>query len=396
MAEDHRSRGPPPRDIAEDTQYPPPPGEDDERARSYHLPPPPTMTPGVTLPSIQDSQGTYGPPAAARGYPPPDPRSRGGYSASPTNSNGYPPPPGSNVYLPPVYAAQDPRFDPAAYYAHGRPPYADPYAAYPGYRGPPGMPYPYPPDYARAAGGAQAQQAAPRQRTSIACRYCRKRKIRCSGYQNTTNGKCTNCDKLRIECVFQPVSSNATQAFIPVNAIPGGVPPGTPLYGAYGQPLPPAGAGPGYGAPPPPHDYPMALASPTTSYPPPMDERAEADWRRSRPQDDEHARRLPPPGPYQDEDPRRRSPASNQSSNTPPTSYIQQQQGGMREVDRTPTPQRNSPAGGAPAGAATTTAGSTSTIMSLGNLMDHAPGGARGETGRDIDKNMLGRLNRRS
>jgi hypothetical protein len=41
------------------------------------------------------------------------------------------------------------------------------------------------------------------------------------------------------ECIFQPVSSSSSTAFIPVSAVPSGVPPGTQLFGAYGQPLSP-------------------------------------------------------------------------------------------------------------------------------------------------------------
>ena len=98
---------------------------------------------------------------------------------------------------------------------------------------------------------ATQQQAKPRQRISIACSYCRKKKvaqyccisacfgnasadlttrqIRCSG--STTNGKCTNCDNLRINCIFQPVVSYL------VSLVPDGAPPG--IYEAYGQPPPP-------------------------------------------------------------------------------------------------------------------------------------------------------------
>jgi hypothetical protein len=39
------------------------------------------------------------------------------------------------------------------------------------------------------------------------------------------------------ECFFQPVSSSSSTVFIPASAVLGGVPPGRPLDGAYGQPL---------------------------------------------------------------------------------------------------------------------------------------------------------------
>ncbi|KAJ5945990.1 hypothetical protein N7454_002829 [Penicillium verhagenii] len=82
---------------------------------------------------------------------------------------------------------------------------------------PPGGPYAADP-YGQP--GVVYQAAAPRQRTAIACRYCRRRK-----------------------CMFTPVSSQA-QAFVPAHAAyphlrnsgPRGG--GVTLYGAHGQPLP--------------------------------------------------------------------------------------------------------------------------------------------------------------
>ncbi|KAL8816945.1 MAG: hypothetical protein Q9191_008237 [Dirinaria sp. TL-2023a] len=118
-------------------------------------------------------------------------------------------------------------------------------------------------------------QPAPRQRTAIACRYCRRRKIRCSGFEASEDGRCTNCQRFQQECIFTPVSSQA-QAFVPAhtayphlrNAGPmqpqrGGralypQPGQTPIYGAHGQPLgtlPPQGVDPYQ--PPPPQGYPM-------------------------------------------------------------------------------------------------------------------------------------------
>ena len=154
----------------------------------------------VTLPSIQDPHGAYGPsanrawesraggyaasPASTNGYPPPGSgASNSGYSPSPS-ANPYPPPGPSSGYLPPVQPhPQDSRssFPPdprAQYYGAGPGPvsYNDPYGyAYRPDRGPPGV---YPAEYARSApaGGGPIQQA-PRQRTSIACRYCRRRKV---------------------------------------------------------------------------------------------------------------------------------------------------------------------------------------------------------------------------
>ncbi|PNS14801.1 hypothetical protein CAC42_2030 [Sphaceloma murrayae] len=109
-------------------------------------------------------------------------------------------------------------------------------------------------------------QPAPRQRTAIACRYCRRRKIRCSGFDQSEDGRCTNCQRFSQECIFTPVSQQ-TQAFVPAHAVmrgqSGQMPP--QLYGAYGQPLP-AGQ---YGYPPqyapPPNGY-----QPPPGYGPPM------------------------------------------------------------------------------------------------------------------------------
>jgi hypothetical protein len=204
MAEEHRSRGPSRSDQRE-SQYPLPPGEEEDRARGipYH-PRPPMAAGAVTLPSIQDPNGPYGPPAG-RAW---DPRAAN-YGASPNSANGYPPPgsapshqssysppassyppPAGSQYLPPVqphpsdsmssYPPQDPRGP--HYYASQRsmPPASYPPESY-GYpyrqdRGP----HSYHADYAQGGPGPAAmqhQQAAPRQRTSIACRYCRRRKV---------------------------------------------------------------------------------------------------------------------------------------------------------------------------------------------------------------------------
>ncbi|PGH26366.1 hypothetical protein AJ80_01863 [Polytolypa hystricis UAMH7299] len=88
--------------------------------------------------------------------------------------------------------------------------------------------------------------AAPRQRTAIACRYCRRRKIRCSGFDSAQDGRCSNCVRFNQECMFTPVSSQAAHAFVPAHTLlrtqggsraPGRLE-GLVLYGAHGQPLP--------------------------------------------------------------------------------------------------------------------------------------------------------------
>jgi len=121
---------PPPREG--ESQYPPPPGEEEDRARqAYHHQRAPSSSSGMTLPSISPYDPQYAQP-----------------------QNGYAPDPRA------LYQPQDP------------------------YRGQPGpiAPYrddrAYQQDYGR--GGPQQMsfnQSAPRQRTAIACRYCRRRKV---------------------------------------------------------------------------------------------------------------------------------------------------------------------------------------------------------------------------
>lgn len=123
--QDHSGGYPPPRDSRDysESQYPPPPGEEDDRARAYHHQRIPSAPGSVTLPSISP----YGVP---NGYAP-DPR---GYQQPPYRE----PPPGA-------------------------------------YRDDRGYP---PQDYGRGAPQHMAfSQSAPRQRTAIACRYCRRRKV---------------------------------------------------------------------------------------------------------------------------------------------------------------------------------------------------------------------------
>ena len=112
---------PPPR---QESQYPPPPGEEDERAPPYHQRAPSNTN--IILPAMSP----YGDPQ---------------YSQP---QNGYP--------------------DPRGYQAD---PYRAPQQSYRDDRG-------YQQDHGR--GGPQHMafsQSAPRQRTAIACRYCRRRKV---------------------------------------------------------------------------------------------------------------------------------------------------------------------------------------------------------------------------
>lgn len=152
----------------------------------------------------------------------------------------YPPPPDQDraYYPPPQYP---PPANMAAIHPHAQ--------GQDAYRLPP-PPGAYRPDAYGQQPAAQVvhyQAAAPRQRTAIACRYCRRRKIRCSGFENNPQGRCTNCARFNQECMFTPVSSQA-QAFVPAQvAYPHlrnqpdgrGSNPGVTLYGAHGQPLPP-------------------------------------------------------------------------------------------------------------------------------------------------------------
>ncbi|KAM7220014.1 hypothetical protein V8F06_004528 [Rhypophila decipiens] len=415
MADNHRgSRGYPPRETSDGSSYPPPPDDESDRRRQYPLPSGPPSS--MSLPPMSAYQPVAPPPPPAAMYPPdpryPDPRyaqdQRAWPSEPPATANGYAPP-AEPRYPPPPSSDRRPYDDrsryegPRQYDEHSRqydrPAYPDPYYgtqadaqrpapyAYAPYA--PQHGYQYPPQQQPPP---QQPQAAPRQRTSIACRYCRKRKIRCSGYANTPNGKCTNCDKLKIDCVFQPVSSNASTAFVPVSAIAGGVPPGTLLYGAYGQPLAPTSgqSGPGpqtYSVTP--SDYPPPPAhSPTTSQYPPLDDR-ERDMarRRTRPPEDGHDLRLPPPNYPKDDDPRRRSPSSNHSNGTPPMAYHSYPPTGY---DQGPSDaaRRTSPTGPPP------TSQPAANPMSLNHLIGSPESRDRGP-GRDIDRSMLGKLDRR-
>ncbi|KAH7113074.1 hypothetical protein EDB81DRAFT_826621 [Dactylonectria macrodidyma] len=175
---------------------------------------------GLSYPSTQRD----GPPHGIGGYPPPP-------TAEPPPGT-YPPPDQRRGY----YRPPGP--------AYGRGPYpSGPYYAYRGQQ-PQG---PQPPngfrDYRAHRGPGAAPRptrAAPGQRTLIACQYCRTRKIRCSGYQSAPEGKCQNCVWKNQPCIFQLVSSTNSTPFVPLPAVPGGVLPGTQLFGAHGQPLAPS------------------------------------------------------------------------------------------------------------------------------------------------------------
>ncbi|KAK5807378.1 hypothetical protein VI817_001636 [Penicillium citrinum] len=187
----------------------------------------------------------------------------------------YPPPPADQdrAYYPPPHQYPPPA-NMAAIHPHAQG--QDPYRLPP----PPGA---YRPDaYGQPPAATQVvhhyQAAAPRQRTAIACRYCRRRKIRCSGFETSTDGRCTNCIRFNQECMFTPVSSQA-QAFVPAQvayphlrnqqAAGRGSNPGMTLYGAHGQPLPPQQQ-PETTLPPPPGMYGHPYARPMDGAPPPL------------------------------------------------------------------------------------------------------------------------------
>ncbi|KAK3673181.1 hypothetical protein LTR78_007021 [Recurvomyces mirabilis] len=175
------------------------------------------------------------------------------------------------------------------------------------YRALPAPPHMYAPPYPQPPMGAYPPpQPAPRQRTAIACRYCRRRKIRCSGFDQSEDGRCTNCQRFSQECVFTPVSAQ-TQAFVPAHTVWRGQnpPPNTQLYGAYGQPLPQHGqrdpyAQPQQGGqyPPPPQGYQQPpMYQPQQGQPPNMQPLQGQQSGAKRSNDEPHTPTLPPPNP---------------------------------------------------------------------------------------------------
>ncbi|KAF2083166.1 hypothetical protein K490DRAFT_60725 [Saccharata proteae CBS 121410] len=211
------------------------------------------------------------PPPANGAYPPPPPP---------------PPPPPQQHQQPLPPPPSDPRSDMTS--LQQQQPYRlpAPHQMYPG--PPPPDPYRQPPPHMY-----QQHQPAPRQRTAIACRYCRRRKIRCSGFEASEDGRCTNCVRFSQDCIFTPVSAQ-TQAFVPAHTVWRGSGQAPPLYGAYGQPLPPAQPAPeGYGPPPPRAQPGYPLPSPSG-----YDERGrDASGSRKRPLTEPHTPTLPPPNP---------------------------------------------------------------------------------------------------
>ncbi|RNJ52007.1 hypothetical protein D7B24_004741 [Verticillium nonalfalfae] len=52
-------------------------------------------------------------------------------------------------------------------------------------------------------------------RTSVACKRCRKRKIRCGGPQSGSEKRCKNCSNMNGECIFAPASPISYTAVTP-------------------------------------------------------------------------------------------------------------------------------------------------------------------------------------
>ncbi|RFU24143.1 hypothetical protein B7463_g12194, partial [Scytalidium lignicola] len=145
-----------------------------------------------------------------------------------------------------------------------------------------------------------------RPRAPIACIFCRRRKIRCSGFEHNPEGKCSNCQRLELQCIFVSVSSKS-QAFVPAHVVypnmsnmiintdghlrPMAYPQPTQLFGAHGQPLrtPPLQAAPcdNYLVP--------LLPSPTSSHSSSSNDCPNEAIKRKRPQQDSHPLILPPP-----------------------------------------------------------------------------------------------------
>ncbi|KAF2190488.1 hypothetical protein K469DRAFT_559044 [Zopfia rhizophila CBS 207.26] len=227
----------------------------------------------------------------------------------PTSSqpaNGAYNPPHINTSLPPP-PPQEPRPDMAAHqHPHQQPPYRLPGPNEWTRAPPPPDPYRSQPPPANYMNHGH-QPPAPRQRTAIACRYCRRRKIRCSGFEATDDGRCSNCMRFNQDCIFTPVSAQ-TQAFVPAHTVWRGVGQPPPMYGAYGQPLPPASHGEAYAQPPRQQQYLPSPTGATGPYPASStfgspssaaydNGSRDAPQSRKRPYTEPHTPTLPPPNP---------------------------------------------------------------------------------------------------
>lgn len=195
------------------------------------------------------------------------------------------------------------------------------------------------------------------------------------------------------ECIFQPVSSSDSTAFIPVSVVSGGVPPGTQLLGAYGQPLAPSSV-PGphpqgpypqhpSGAPPPDNCYPL-VQSPTKSFLSYGDARTDdgsqvAGRRRRRTSEEQdEGYRLPPPRAPVEEDRQRSSLAeflNHSSLDAAPSSRSSTRRNDSSGASTPPQQQGQS--------FSQKTKRGNSSVMSLDNLLEK----------NDMDKTMINRPN---
>ncbi|KAJ5321536.1 hypothetical protein N7476_004538 [Penicillium atrosanguineum] len=346
------------------------PPDDDPNRRGY-------PDPNRPYPYAQDDQG----------HPP----------AQPFPPSSYPPEYGDRAYYPPPPS----QYPPPPHYPPGSsqfPPPSSMAAVHPHAQGPPYMGYR--PD---AYGQPQQPQvvyqaAAPRQRTAIACRYCRRRKIRCSGFENSNDGRCTNCQRFNQQCMFTPVSSQA-QAFVPAHAAYPHLrdsqgrtrtDPNVQLYGPHGQPLPPQAHDAQTTLPPP-----QGMYGPYGGPPPPL---------AGGPMPDPRQRRGSGSG-FDYPDPMNLAPVTPSGAtpgfqtHTAPSPYYPQQhdrrtspQGGYPYDGRHSASPHNSPYRDTPPAPTSTPGGSQRGGLNVRDMLN--PGddsGARSST----DNDMLNALNRR-
>ncbi|KAM9877614.1 hypothetical protein VDGL01_08350 [Verticillium dahliae] len=104
-------------------------------------------------------------------------------------------------------------------------------------------------------------------RTSVACKYCRKRKIRCGGPQSGSEERCKNCSKLNRECIFAPASPISLIAVTPHPSRSAGGPLGRTMYGPSAQPPPSNSTGLCQDTQPPRSLYNGTSLTPTIPYP---------------------------------------------------------------------------------------------------------------------------------
>lgn len=97
----------------------------------------------------------------------------------------------------------------APYHAPDMNPNGPHVAQSPSSRASPGNPHQATPPVGPSSESRNSGTHPTRQRTAVACRYCRKRKIRCTGMSPNPNDdrRCSNCRRLDQECVYMPVGA---------------------------------------------------------------------------------------------------------------------------------------------------------------------------------------------